>query len=134
MSGMRTTLLPFALTLILLSTAAQSSTQKSDAVPEGERGSALFRECKAAVKVADESEPHSTVDLTTGASCIRYFDGFTEALAISESSNNVCLRNYSLMTVIHVYVRFMETEPKFLDSERWMGAYASLLANYRCKK
>jgi hypothetical protein len=123
MFGMRTSLAHVFIALILLTPASARSQKTDGVIPEGERGSALYRECKVAIKVGDEGVDHMTNDeVDTATKCLRYFQGMTEALTIAEPSTHICLGPHTTMgTVMHVYVRFMETHPKYLDEDAGMA-------------
>ena len=134
---MRKLLVPLALTLTLvLLSPAHPSTQKTDgAILESDRGSGLYRECKVAIKVGDDLEHSTSDEVDTATKCLRYFQGMTEALSVVEPAGGVCLGPHSTMgTIMHVYVRFMDTHPKYLDENRWDGTFTALQQSYPCKK
>jgi hypothetical protein len=131
---MRTLLVPLALTLSFLSTA-HCAVQKSDSISENERGATLYRECKLGIKVVDDTKHSEPDEVDTATKCLRYFQGYTEALAAVDEPTKVCLPDSTTIgTVIHVYVRFMDIHPRYLDDRIWQGTYHALIEAYPCKK
>lgn len=93
------------------------------------RGSYLFESCKALLRVADNTERSN--DSSSANYCIGYVTGFTDAGALT---NTLCLPDATSGTIARVYVRYMEENPKLLDSPALIGFQAAMRGNYHCSK
>lgn len=69
-------------------------------------------------------------DLSDGNYCRGYFYGLTAFM--DKDTSHVCLNQANYLTVIRVYVLFMDKHPKLNDEESKSGAYLALLDAYPC--
>jgi len=103
--------------------------QSSDAIPPNQRGSALYHNCKADVRMMDSPTGGENADMEPAEMCLEYMAGFLDAIQIDGS---VCVNGASRGTVVRVYVAYMDNHPKLFDVERDLGLFAALLEAYPC--
>ena len=113
--------------LLMIFTALQS--QVDGPVPVVDRGSTLFHNCQAAVRLYDSTDGGASSDSAPAAHCADYMNGFIEGAI---SAHGICTGNTSEGTIIRIYVKFMEDNPSYLDRSRIVGVYRALWNNYRC--
>lgn len=93
------------------------------------RGLILFQQCKTNVRMLDNNAAGATfTDYQNAASCMAYFDGFTDAYP----DGLFCLGTATLGTVSRVYVAYMEKHPKLMDEHRSEGVRQALSDSYPC--
>ena len=93
-------------------------------------GSALYRDCKADIRVMDSSTGGESSDLNPAEDCIQYVAGFTDALTIS---HQICPPDgVSRATLIRIYIAYMDKYPKLFDQDRAMGLWGALAGAYPC--
>ena len=97
-----------------------------------DKGSYLMHTCRAFIRFLDSSTDRTDAsgDLADGNYCRGYFNGLTAYM--DTSSSHVCLHKASNLTLIRVYVLYMDKNPKLNDEEMGTGAYFALLDNYPC--
>jgi hypothetical protein len=117
--------------LALLSFAKCRSQEP--ALSEQEKGSTLFENCKADLRIADSESKNSALDETGAYRCIGYAQGFADAYAMV-SPARFCAEGASIGTIIRIYVNFMQQNPKYLDSYRGIGFLEAMKASYPCAK
>jgi hypothetical protein len=108
---------------------ALAMMQQPRTVPEGDRGSRLYRDCRATVRFSDGTD--SGADTVLSASCVAYINGFLDGVEMADN-HAICVGGASLGTLARVYVAYMAANPKAMDSERSVGLTAALLQNYAC--
>jgi hypothetical protein len=101
---------------------------------EEERGASLFHECQADIRNMDSSDRGSDLDRQTAERCLDYFSGFIDA-SVMIPNRLYCLEDSaSIGTLIRIYVKHMEANPKLLDQYRSVGLADALVTNYPCAK
>ncbi len=100
-----------------------------DASRELNKGAALYRTCRAEIRLMDL--PSLAVaterDLIDGSYCVGYLNGFTGTLNVP-----VCTQNAPMGTVVRAYVAYMDRYPQLLDRDRRLGVQRALQDTYPC--
>ena len=97
--------------------------------PPGERGSDLFRNCRAAIREIESSTGGVDTDLGPGLRCSDYIGGLADGMS---HGHLACFGEATKETMVRVYVSFMETHPTYMDQHQANGFYAAMLQTYPC--
>jgi len=93
------------------------------------RGDHLYGSCQAAVRMLDEPNSAQTKsEMPSSTYCFGYVGRYIDAL--KRLNKEVCLDTATLNSVVHVYVGYMQKNPKLMDEERGVGLLLSLLSSY----
>jgi Rap1a immunity proteins len=104
--------------------------QSASTVPAQDRGSNLYDQCRATIRVQNGTGDGGLDDLHSN-SCVAYIDGFTDGLLVA-GDTLICVEGATLATIARVYIAYMEAHPKLMDSGKADGLLHALLENYRC--
>lgn len=96
------------------------------------KGSYLFRNCQATVRLRQGTQFIKDGDLTRSQYCAGYIDGFTDGLSLFEPE--VCVGEANLATLANVYVAYVENHPKMLGVEKRVSLLTALADAYPCSK
>jgi len=118
--------------MILLSFAAIKAHGQMPPLSDRDKGSSLFQQCKADIRVTD-SAAESDADRYSALQCVGYLQGFTDAYALV-TEPRFCLGDASFGTLARVYVKYMEDNPKYMDMHRGIGFMEALKNAYPCQK
>jgi|SRR5271170_779436 len=110
--------------VLLLAIASSLQTD----LPETSRGSALYDECRDAIRIREEPSSTTPLEAIGSAACVNYLSGFVDGL----SDKTVCLGTYNEGTLARVYVVFMDKHPKYLDQHKAQGLLLALRDAYPC--
>jgi hypothetical protein len=100
------------------------------AAPSNLLGSALYRNCKADVRMMDSPTGGENADIDPANACIEYVSGFVDAFAVT---HQICPpESASRGTIIRIYVAYMDKYPKLFDEDRAMGLWGALITAYPC--
>lgn len=117
----------FAMLLPILAFAMAAQVPSN--LDPGNQGSALFHDCRTAIRLMDGQTATATEsDFLDGASCTSYIDGYTDGLA----DGIVCTHGASLGVLARVYVAYMQKNPKLLDEHKSRGVLLALRESYAC--
>lgn len=96
------------------------------------RGASLLRGCQAEMRLMalDSLTEASQSDLINGAYCVGYLNGFTASLPPAPAS--VCPHDDSMGQMVHVYVSYMERNPRMLDEDKRVGLRRALEEAFPC--
>jgi hypothetical protein len=117
--------------MLLSFVAAVLISAQGKPIPELDRGSNLYKNCQAVIRIQDAGDAAATSDYKWAMACIAYIDGFVDGLAIA-GSKAVCSDGASLQTMARVYINWMERHPKYMDSEKVTGLAEAVLDAYPC--
>jgi Rap1a immunity proteins len=116
------------LVMLALHLAAQQGTPAEINVLD--RGSTLYEDCQANIRVMDSSSASST-DLQRATACTGYIDGFLDGAAL-HGENRLCVGGASYGTMSRIYVAYVQQHPKLLDGYKGVALQLALLDSYRC--
>ena len=121
---------------MLLIILALGLSQQREVIPESHKGSALYRECQAAVTAQDHSSkiPISENDIRAALECAAYIDGFTDGVAALDRGTVCIEEDVPMGTLIRVYLAYMVRNPKMMDDYKAIGVYGAYKETYPCKK
>jgi len=106
------------------------SLPATESTPPNLLGSALYRNCKADIRMMDSPTGGEDADTNPASACLDYVSGFTDALTVA---HQICpTENASRGTIIRLYVAHMDKYPKLFDEDRAMGLWAALIDAYPC--
>ena len=100
-------------------------------LPAADRGSELFHQCQAVIRMEDSPESGPNADLPAVNHCLDYIEGFSEGLS---AGGQACFNSASHGTLVRVYVAFMQAHPTYMDEAKGIGFYISMLQTYPCPK
>jgi hypothetical protein len=99
-------------------------------IPVPFRGSMLYQQCKGAIRwldAPDSAKP--SADSENFDNCTAYIGGFLEGAAAEGTCGTV---DATIGTIAHVYVAFMDKNPKLLDGYRFTGFHFAFREAYPC--
>ena len=99
--------------------------------PSPYRGADLYRDCQLAIRNDDNPRSVSPGELAGATACAAYVRGFAD-LAREVLDDRICLKDASYMTMIRVYVSYMQKNPKEMDLLPVLGVWAALQEAYPC--
>ena len=100
-------------------------------VAELTRGSALYRVCRAEVRLMDlpSISQASQSDLLNGSYCVGYLNGFVANLP---QQSAICTNNAPMGSLVRAYVNFLDKNPDLLGEDRRLGLGMALQASFPC--
>ncbi len=115
--------------LLLASTVAQPPT--ADAVVELSKGSALYRVCRAEIRLMDlpSITKASQSDLLNGSYCVGYLNGFMANLT---TQTNICTNSAPVSALVRAYVGYLDKNPDLLGEDRRLGLGMALHDAFPC--
>ena len=105
--------------------------QQTASVSQNTRGTILFHQCQAVIRLDDSPSTFPDQDLATANHCLDFIQGFSEGLS---AGGQACFNGAGHGTLVRVYVKFMETHPTYLDQDKGIGFYVAMLQAYPCAK
>jgi hypothetical protein len=95
----------------------------------GDRGSDLFSNCQAAIREIDSPTGGVDADLQPGQRCSDYISGLADGLS---QAHVVCFGETTKLSMVRVYVAFMQVHPKYMGEYQATGFYTAMLQAYPC--
>lgn len=116
--------------LILLASAVTPSPA-ADAVVELSKGSALYRVCRAEVRLMDlpSMTNASQSDLLNGSYCVGYLNGFVANLP---RQTEICTNSAPMSALVRAYVGYLDKNPDLLGEDRRLGLGMALRDSFPC--
>jgi Rap1a immunity proteins len=116
---------------IFLSIGMRSSFAQ-DVADEYGKGSWLFHQCQAYVRLLDNPNSGNEADFHSGARCFDYLKGFVDG-AMGNGQRPFCPGNATVETTVRIYVNYMQAHPKLLDDAKTTGILQAWREAYPCK-
>ncbi len=115
--------------LLLLSTAGQPPA--ADPVAELTKGSALYRVCRAELRLMDLPSlgSASQSDLLNGSYCVGYLNGFVANLT---RQTPICTNSAPVSSLVRAYVAYLDKHPDLLAEDRRVGLGLALADTFPC--
>lgn len=120
--------------MILLSAGAAKARSQEEALSDQDKGSSLFKACKAEVRWMDSPGGNMDPSIPLGLRCGGYLEGFIDANALASPSLFCPDRDATMGTFARVYVNYMDQHPKLMDKHRGIGMVEAMRAAYPCSK
>ena len=116
---------------LLLLASAVAHAPAADAVVELSKGSALYRVCRAEIRLMDlpSINQASQSDLLNGSYCVGYLNGFVANLT---TQTDICTNSAPLSALVRAYVGFLDKNPDFLGEDRRLGLGMALRDAFPC--
>lgn len=95
------------------------------------RGSALYDQCRAFVRILDDTSTAGS-DIRLGSMCAGYLEGFMDSQLLSPDALMCVPPDATTGTMARIYVLYMQKNPKELDQPRYVGLIAALVDSYPC--
>ena len=95
----------------------------------GDRGSDLFNNCQAAIREVDSPTGGVDADLQPGQRCSDYISGLADGMSQAHSA---CFGETTKVSLVRVYVAFMQVHPKYMEEYQANGFYPAMLQTYPC--
>lgn len=116
---------------LLLFASALSSPPAADPVTELSKGSALYRVCRAEVRLMDlpSLSKASQSDLLNGSYCVGYLNGFVANLP---QRTSICTHSAPMGELVRAYVGFLDKNPDLLAEDRRVGLDLALREAFPC--
>lgn len=95
------------------------------------RGSALYDQCRAFVRILDDTSMASS-DIRLAGLCAGYLEGFTDSQLLSSDALTCVPPDATTGTIARIYVLYMQKNPKELDRPRYVGLIVALVDSYPC--
>ena len=90
-------------------------------------GSHLYRACKTSSDSFARADQRATpLETALSSECLSYVGGFIDAQNLREKPL-FCLGDATMGTTVRVYLKYMDENPKTLDSPRWVGLSLALI-------
>lgn len=115
----------FAVAALLMMPAALMAQKRN-------MGESLAKSCKELISVSQAPNADQLqLSAVTGYYCMGYFDSLV--LLVNHTNSGICLpEKAQVLTVVKVYSKWMEDNPKFNDEQSAVGVYRALRENYPC--
>lgn len=110
---------------------ALAMMQAPATVTEFNKGSHLYRQCRAALRV-DEGNARDD-DQVEASYCAAFMAGFTEGLTVA-GDRKLCTVDATMGTIARVFVAYMDAHPKNMDEIRTVGLINALIEKYACPR
>lgn len=113
--------------MLLLAAALMFAPARSTAMTTTQY---LYHQCKAAVRGDDnrDSVPYDPLEF---AGCYGYIEGIVDGMLLTHN-HPACPQEASLTTLIHVYVAYIDADPRRLDGAKDVGVILALSKAYPC--
>ena len=96
-------------------------------------GKELYQSCQVVVRYLDNPQhAPSDPEFDQAVQCSSYIGGFTDALGVG--AKPICIGDATIGTLVRVYVLYMQSHPKLMDSYKSIGVYAALQDGYPCSR
>lgn len=117
-------------TLLLLASLTAKSPAP-DPVTELSKGSALYRVCRAEIRLMDlpTLTQASQSDLLNGSYCVGYMNGFVANLT---TQAEICTHSATMGALVRAYVEFLDKHPELLTEDRRLGVGRALQEAFPC--
>lgn len=97
--------------------------------------STFYKDCKVFIKLSGTttaSDNGTTDDYARASTCVGYIDGLADGMDLK--ANSICLGSSGVTTgtMAHVYVLFMDKNPKLLTGPRGHSLFLALQDAYPC--
>jgi Ssp1 endopeptidase immunity protein Rap1a len=93
--------------------------QPANDVPENNKGSQLYEQCRATMREQDgAAKPGDAMEST---SCVAYIHGFLDGLVLIAQNHAICASGATFATMARVYVGWMEKNPSLWMRNRSSG-------------
>lgn len=102
-----------------------------DAAVELSKGSALYRVCRAEVRLMNlpSVTKASESDLLNGSYCVGYLNGFVANLT---TQTEICTDSAPMSALVRAYVGYLDKNPEFLSQDRRLGLGMALREAFPC--
>lgn len=111
------------------------SAQTAPYVDPQDRGSALLRTCQAVVTIEDSKAKPTLSAVQDAAACTSYITGYNDGIWETDataSRRRYCLNQAPTRELVHVYIAFMQQNPRWLDYHKSVGLNLALQNAYPC--
>lgn len=116
---------------LLLLASAFAKSPAADAAVELSKGSALYRVCRAEMRLMDlpSITKASQSDLLNGSYCVGYLNGFVANLT---TQTDICTNSAPMSALVRAYVGFLDKNPDLLSADRRLGLGMALHDSFPC--